>query len=75
MEGFKIYQSEDGGLSLDVAVKNDSVRLTQKQLLDLLGRDKSTISRHLNKVFSEGELEKDSVVAKYATTGSDGKNS
>lgn len=73
MKEVEVYQSEDGSLSLDVSIKNDTVWLSQKQLVDLFGRDKSTISRHVNKVFSEGELEKDSVVAKYATTGSDGK--
>lgn len=39
----------------------------------LFQRDKSTISRHVKNVFEDGELMKDSVVAKFATTASDGK--
>ena len=42
-------------------------------MADLFGRDKSVISRHLSNIFKENELEKDSVSAKNATTGSDGK--
>jgi hypothetical protein len=42
-------------------------------MADLFGRDKSVISKHLSNVFSEGELDRLSVVAKNATTGPDGK--
>ena len=42
-------------------------------MADLFQRDKSTISRHIRNVFSDGELSKDSVVANFATTASDGK--
>ena len=42
-------------------------------MTELFERDKSVISRHINNIFREGELEKDSVVAKFATTASDGK--
>ena len=47
--------------------------LTLDQLSSLFQRDKSTISRHIKNVFNEGELERDSVVAKIATTAADGK--
>ena len=43
------------------------------QIVELFERDKSVISRHINNIFKEGELQKDSVVAKNATTASDGK--
>ena len=42
-------------------------------MAELFDRDKSTISRHIKNIFSEGELDPNSVVAKYATTASDGK--
>ena len=42
-------------------------------MAELFQRDKSTISRHIKNIFTEGELQRDSVVAKFATTASDGK--
>ncbi|WP_077338808.1 virulence protein RhuM/Fic/DOC family protein [Pseudocolwellia agarivorans] len=69
----EIYQNEDGALQLNVAIEQESVWLSQKQLITLFGRDKSVISRHINNVFKDGELDKNSVVAKFATTAEDGK--
>ena len=43
------------------------------QMAELFQRDKSTISRHIKNIFTEGELQRDSVVAKFATTASDRK--
>ncbi len=57
----------DGELELDVSVKNETVWLSQNQLCELFGRDKSVISRHIRNIFSDGELEKSSTVAKNAT--------
>ncbi len=58
---------------LEVRLEEDTVWLSLNQLADLFERDKSVISRHLRNVFEEKELNKDSVVAKYATTATDGK--
>jgi len=69
----EIILYEDGTLSLKTTVENETVWLSQKQLCKLLGRDKSVISRHIRNIFKEGELEKEAVVAKNATTASDGK--
>ena len=68
-----IYQTEDGLSKIDVKVENETVWLSLDQMADLFQRDKSTISRHIRNVFSDGELSKDSVVANFATTASDGK--
>ena len=51
----------------------DTVWLSLNQIADLMGRDKSTISRHITNVFAEGELVRHSVVAEIATTAADGK--
>jgi prophage maintenance system killer protein len=59
--------------NLEVRLEESTVWLSLNQLVDLFERDKSVISRHLRNVFEENELNKDSVVAKYATTASDGK--
>ncbi len=74
MKKVEIYQNEDGALELPVAINADTVWLSQAQMILLFGRDKSVISRHINNVFKEGELERDLVVAKYATTAEDGKS-
>jgi hypothetical protein len=68
-----IYQTEDGQTKVDVRVDNDTVWLSLNQIADLFQRDKSVISKHIKNVFTEGELEANSVVAKNATTAADGK--
>jgi len=68
-----LYQSEDGHTSMDVHLKDETVWLTLNQMAELLDRDKSVISRHLGNIFQTGELAREAVVAKNATTASDGK--
>ena len=62
-----IYQTEDGKAVIDVKLENDTVWLTQSQLCALFERDKSVISRHLRNIFTEGELKRESTVAKKTT--------
>lgn len=69
----QIYQNTDGSLQLSVPLQQDSVWLSQTDMIQLFGRDKSVISRHIRNVFKEGELDKSAVVAKFATTARDGK--
>lgn len=68
-----LYQSEDGKVKIDVRFEGETVWLSLDQMATLFARDKSTISRHLKNIFEEGELARQSVVANYATTASDGK--
>jgi hypothetical protein len=68
-----IYQTEDGLSKFEVNLKNETVWLSLDQMAELFQRDKSTISRHIKNVFEEGELIRDSVVANFATTATDGK--
>lgn len=68
-----IYQSDDGLTHIDVKIENETVWLNQDQMSELFQRDKSTISRHIKNIFDEGELDRNSVVAKNATTAADGK--
>jgi len=67
-----LYQS-DNAVQLEVLLENETVWLTLNQMSDLFERDKSVISRHISNIFKEEELNKNSVVAKNATTASDGK--
>lgn len=68
-----IYQADDGLTSLQVRLDQETVWLSLSQMVELFGRDKSVISRHIHNVFREGELAQDSVVANFATTAADGK--
>ncbi|MBI5590866.1 MAG: virulence protein RhuM/Fic/DOC family protein [Deltaproteobacteria bacterium] len=68
-----LYQTKDGQTKLDVKLQGETVWLSLTQMAVLFERDKSVISRHLNNVFREGELDREAVIAKNATTASDGK--
>ena len=63
-----IYESKGGEIKLDVNLENETVWLSLEQMSNLFGRDKSVISRHIKHVFEEGELEREKVVANFATT-------
>ena len=69
----KIYKTSKGNTSIEVKLEKDTVWLNLNQITKLFERDKSVISRHINNVFKEGELERSSVVAKIATTAKDRK--
>lgn len=69
----EIYQTATGDAKVEVRFDNDTVWLSLQQMADIFGRDKSVISRHLKKIFDTEELEQNSVVAKNATTATDGK--
>ena len=69
-----IYQNKDNGVSLDVRLENENVWLTQSNLVELYQSSKSNVSEHIKHVFEEGELDENSVVRKFRTTASDGKN-
>jgi prophage maintenance system killer protein len=69
----EIYQLEDGKTETNVQLDKETVWLNLNQMADLFERDKSVISRHVRNIFKEQELEKNSVVAKNATTATDGK--
>jgi len=67
------YQGEPGSTQIEVILENESIWLSLSQMAALFDRDKSVISKHLSNVFKEKELDRDSVVAKNATTAADGK--
>ena len=64
---------EGDSQQVEVRLEGETLWLSLQQLADLFGRDKSVISRHLKNIFETNELERDSVVAKNATTAADGK--
>ena len=68
-----LYEAPDGGVHLDVRLDRDTVWLTQAQMAELFGRERSVITKHVRGVFREGELEAKSVCANFARTAEDGK--
>ena len=69
----EIILFENQKVKLEVNLKDDTVWLNLDQMTNLFGRDKSVISRHIKNIFNENELDRNSVVANFATTASDGK--
>jgi len=71
---FLIYKTEDDKIEVEVRIDQEAetVWLTLDQLAQLFDRDKSTISRHIKNVFEEGELRRESTVAKFATVQIEG---
>lgn len=74
MSQFLIYQSENGRTKLDVRLEDNTLWLSQKQLTELFGKSKGTISEHITHIFKDGELQEDSVVRNLRTTAADGKS-
>jgi predicted nucleotidyltransferase len=68
-----IYQTADGLTKIDVRMEEETLWLTQAQMMDLFQSSKTNISEHISHIFEEGELVEDSVVRKYRTTGADGQ--
>ncbi len=69
-----LFTSQDGQAQLEVALEQETVWLSQAQMRELFGRERSVITKHIRNVFNEGELERDSVCANFAHTAADGKS-
>jgi hypothetical protein len=68
-----IYQTDDGETKIDVKMEDETVWLTQAQIVELYQTSKSNVSEHIKHIFEDGELEEKSVVRKLRTTATDGK--
>jgi len=68
-----LYSTPDGAVRVDVFYQDETVWLTQKSLAELFGVDRSVITKHLKNIFESGELDENSVCAKFAHTAADGK--
>ena len=63
-----LYKPQEFSQSIEVRIEDETVWLNRHQIAMLFGRDVKTIGKHINNVFKEGELDKEVVVAKFATT-------
>lgn len=68
-----MYQTDDGVTKIDVQIDQETVWLTQSQMMELFQTSKQNISLHVNNVFKEGELDPKAVVKDSLTTAADGK--
>ena len=68
-----VYKSEDGLLTLDVQIVDETVWLTQSQIAELFGVKRPAITKHLGNIFREGELDQNSVSSILEHTAADGK--
>ena len=71
-QSFIIFKTEDNKIEVDVRFQDETVWLTLDQMATLFERDKSTVSRHIKNVFSEGELDRSATVANFATVQNEG---
>ncbi len=68
-----IYETKDGETSIDVRMEEETVWLTQAQMVDLFQTTKQNVSLHINNVYKENELEKNSTVKEYLTVQNEGR--
>ena len=68
----EMFKTKEGP-SVNVHISDETAWLNQNQMSDRFGKDRTVISRHINNVFKEGELDKSSVCANFALTAADGK--
>lgn len=68
-----LYTTEDGIIKINVQLDNETVWLTQKQLVELYQTAKSTVSEHINNIYKDEELTPDATVRKIRTVQNEGK--
>jgi hypothetical protein len=71
--GFLLYNTPDGEVRIEVALKDETVWLTQKAMAELFGVVKSTISEHLSNIYETGELDKEATVRNFRTVQQEGE--
>ena len=67
-----VYETPDGEMRVDVRLDRETVWLTQRQMAELFGRDRSLVTKHIRNIFKEGELEPEATCAKFAQVQSEG---
>jgi hypothetical protein len=70
---FLIFTKQSGDGTIEVRVADETVWLTQKMISQLFDKSRTTITEHLQNIFTSGELNEDSVCRDFRHTGNDGK--
>ena len=71
-DNIEMYQSKDGETQIEVKFEKETVWLNRHQIASLFARDIKTVGKHINNVYQEGELDRISTVAKFATVQDEG---
>ncbi|MCF8417760.1 MAG: virulence RhuM family protein, partial [Melioribacteraceae bacterium] len=71
---FLLYTSPSGDIKVEVYLHNENIWLTQEKIAELFEVQRPAITKHLKNIFSEGELEENSVSSILEHTAADGKN-
>lgn len=67
-----LFQTQGGETKIEVRLANETVWLTTDQMAELFQRDRSTIQRHIKRIYREGELTADSTRAFFCTSSNEG---
>ena len=70
--GVVVFQAPDGEVRVDVQLERETVWLTQQQMAEPHGRERSVVTRHVRNLFQEGELDPEATCAKFALVRSAG---
>ncbi len=68
-----IYQTQDGQMSIDVKLEEETIWLTQAQIVDLFESSKANISEHIKGIYTAGELSEEATVRKFRTVRREGQ--
>ena len=68
-----VYQTPGGDINIEVMYADDNLWMPQKRIAELFNVGRSVVTKHLKNIFSDNELQKDSVCANFAHTAEDGK--
>ncbi len=63
-----IYKTEDGLSKLEVKLQDETVWLTQQQMAELFNKSKSTINEHIQNIYTEGELKRETTMRKFGNS-------
>ena len=72
---FVIYENEEGKVNIDVILKDETIWLTQKSMAELFDVNIPAINKHLNNIYIEGELNKESTISKMEIVQNEGNRS
>jgi hypothetical protein len=70
---FLLYTTPNGQVKVEIFLRNETVWLTQAKIAELFGVDRSVVTKHLQNIFLEGELDKDATCAKIARVQTEGQ--
>ncbi len=70
---FMLYTTPNGKVKVEIYLRDENIWLTQAKISELFGVERSVVTKHLQNIFQEGELDKDSTCAKIAQVQKEGQ--